>query len=105
MKTTTEATSSGVQMRPSGKLRRTLAPASSTERPLSRAYARTKPSQRSVDTGPGLTAFTKIPCGPYCSASAEVMARSALAEQYGPQGILVNAVNPGPVSKIGRAHV
>jgi len=30
--------------------------------------------------------------------AADLAMTSALAEQYGPQGILVNAVNPGPVS-------
>jgi NAD(P)-dependent dehydrogenase (short-subunit alcohol dehydrogenase family) len=33
-----------------------------------------------------------------CANAADLAMTSALAEQYGPRGILVNAVNPGPVA-------
>ena len=64
-------------MRPSGIDATARSCAVGWSTPLSRAKAFSSPSQRSVSTGPGLTVFTRMPCGPYCSASDEAKLRSA----------------------------
>src|ERR1700722_19175966 len=59
-------------MRPSGMLRGASISASSRGIFMSRAIASTRPAQRSVRTGPGLTATKLISSLPYCAASASV---------------------------------
>ena len=71
------ATSCGVQIRPSGIEETARSCAVCWSQPLSRANAFSRPSQRSVSTGPGLTVFTRMPFGPYCSASDDAKFRSA----------------------------
>src|SRR5574340_186427 len=65
---------------------------------MSRDIAFTRPSQRSVRTGPGLTATKVILSLPYCPASDSVRFwPAAFAGQYGKDKITFVAVNPGPV--------
>ena len=82
-KTATFATSSTVQMRPSGMLRSARFCASSTLILRTLAIPPIRVSQRSVVTGPGLMALMQMLCGPYCSARATVTARSAALAALG----------------------
>src|SRR4029434_8822563 len=88
--TATLATSSGVQIRPSGMLRSARCWASSTLILRMRAIPPMSWPHRSVATGPGLIAFTRMFWRPYCSASATVMARSAALAALR-EGSLANA--------------
>ena len=82
-KTATLATSSGVQMRPSGMLTSARFCASATLIWRMRAIPPISPSQRSVATGPGLMALMQMLWRPYCSARATVTARSAALAALG----------------------
>src|SRR5262249_14447480 len=85
--TATFATSSGVQMRPSGMLISARFWASDGLMFLIFAIPPIRPSQRSVATGPGLIALMQMFCRPYCSASATVTARSAALAALGVSSI------------------
>lgn len=76
-KVTTDATSSGSQIRPSGMDATARSCARSWLTFLSRASAFSSPSQRSVLTGPGLTVLMRTPYLPYCSATEETKLMSA----------------------------